>query len=127
MALRDKIFISKAEDVQEFYHRLKDEKGDVPTKPFRFDRDIFLAAVASGFEAKDFRPLESVDRKERFTWSTLLNDPHALSMLRALALLKTKRPDVLIDDDQVATVAEGYANGGIHLLAKKLLDTTTDE
>jgi hypothetical protein len=127
MALRDKIFISKSDEVQELYHRLKDEKGDVPTKPFRYDRDIFLAAVASGFEANDFRPLDSADRKERFTWGTLLNDPHALSTLRAIALLKTDRPDVLLDDDQVATIAEGYANGGIHVLGKTLLDTPSDE
>jgi hypothetical protein len=127
MASRDKLYISKSDDVQALYHRLKDEKADVPTKPFRFDRDIFLAAVATGFEAKDFRPLATADRKERFVWGTLLNDEHALSTLRAIALLKTNQPDVLIDDDQVATIAEGYANGGIHLLAKKLLDTPSDE
>src|SRR5688500_9686041 len=115
MAQRDKIYISKSEDVQDFYRRLKDEKAEVPTKPFRFDRDIFLAAVAMGFDAKDYRPLESSDRKERFTWSTLIHDEHALSTLRAIALLKTKEANVIIDDDQVATIAEGYANGGIHL------------
>src|SRR5688500_17410874 len=123
MAQRDKIYISKSDDIQALYLRLKDEKADVPTKPFRYDRDIFLAAVALGFEAKEFRPLEPSDRKERFTWSTLLHDEHTLSTLRAFALSKTNRPDVLIDDDQVATIAEGYANGGIYILAKKLLDT----
>lgn len=127
MALRDKIYISKTEQVQDFYHRLKDEKGDVPTKPFRFDRDIFLAAAALGFEAGDYRPLEGAERKDRFTWSTLLNEEHALSTLRAIALMKTNRPDILLDDDQVATIAEGYANAGIHLLAKQLLDTPSDE
>jgi dnd system-associated protein 4 len=127
MGLRDKIFISKDETVQGLYEKLKTERGDSPTKPFRFDRDIFLAAAAIGQREKQFKQLDASDRKDKFTWGTLLNDPHALAALRAIALAHEKNPEVLLDDDRVASIAEGYANAGIHILAKRILNTGVDE
>lgn len=127
MALRDKIFISKHETVQTLYDQLKAERMDSPTKPFRYDRDIFLAAAAMGQREKQFKPLEASDRRDKFTWGTLLNDPHALAALQAIALAHEKNPDVLLDDDRVACIAEAYANAGIHILAKQILNTGVDE
>ena len=127
MALRDKIFISKNETVQGLYEKLKTERTDSPTKPFRYDRDIFLAAAAIGQREKQFKPLDTSDRRDKFTWGTLLNDPHALTALQAIALAHENNPEVLLDDDRVASIAEGYANGGIHILAKRILETGVDE
>src|SRR4051812_30330198 len=120
MPTRDKIYVSKSERVQKIYAQLTDDKGAVPSNPFRFERDVFMAAVAFGFAADQTTPLEPAERKDKFTWSTLLNDTHALSTLRAIALIKTGQPDVLLDDDYVANLAEGYANAGVHILAKRL-------
>ena len=127
MALRDKIFVSKDQTVQDLYEQLKADRTDPPTKPFRYDRDIFLAAAAIGQREKQFKPLESSGRKDKFTWGTLLNDPHALPALQAIALAHENNPDVLLDDDRVASIAEGYANAGIHILAKRILNTGVDE
>ena len=124
MSARDRIYVSKSAEVQAIYERLKEEKSEdpkrPPTKPFRFDRDIFLAAAAMGFASKKFVPLESSERKDKFQWGTLLSDEHALPTLRALALAHSSDPEVLLDDDRVASIAEGYANGGIKALDKKL-------
>jgi energy-converting hydrogenase Eha subunit G len=130
MPTRDRIYVSKSVEVQAIYDKLKEEKGDdpkkPPTKPFRFDRDIFLAAAAMGYATGKYAELESSERKDKFLWTTLLADEHALAMLRTLALVHTSTPEVLLDDDKVASIAEAYANGGIRVLAKKL-DSATDE
>jgi hypothetical protein len=124
MPARDRIYVSKAPEVQSIYEKLKEERGEegkkAPTKPFRFDRETFLAATAIGYANGKYVELESADRKERFLWGTLLSDPLALPALRTIALLHTNEPEVLLDDDRVASIAEAYANGGIHLLAEKL-------
>lgn len=127
MAIRDKIFVSKDKAVQELYEKLRTERSDTPTKPFRTDRDIFLAAAAVGQLEKQFKPLEPSDKRDKFTWGTLLHDEHALSAIRAIALSHENTPEVLLDDDRVASIAEGYANAGIHILAKRILNTGVDE
>jgi dnd system-associated protein 4 len=133
MATRDRIYVSKSAEVQKIYDALKtDDKpksefGDMPTKPFRFDRDIFLAAAALGFRSNKFLELPATDRKEKFNWSTLLNDEHAITALQIMAFQKTSDPEVLLDDDKVASIAEGYANAGIHLLAKRIQSSGVDE
>lgn len=133
MPTRDRIFVSKTSEVQELYEKLrtdeksKSEAGEVPTKPFRFDRDIFLAAAALGFVEGRYEELPTNERKERFNWGTLLNDEHAITALQIIAFKKTGDAEVLLDDDKVASIAEGYANAGIHLLAKRLLNAGVDE
>jgi hypothetical protein len=133
MPTRDRIYVSKSTEVQGLYEKLrteekpKSELGDVPSKPFRFDRDIFLAAAAFGFIEGRYEELQVADRKERFNWGTLVNDEHAITALQAMAFQKTGDPEVLLDDDKIATIAEGYANAGIHLLAKRLLASGVDE
>lgn len=125
MASRDKIYIENDAEVERLYSRLTEERGDSPTKPFRYDRDVFLAAAIMGFRYNSFAELQK--RKEKFTWVTLINDEDALPVLQTIALHRTKDPSVLLDDDAVATIAEGYANGGIRLLARRLVDTGIDE
>lgn len=127
MPARDKIYISKSPEVQELYSKFTEDKDDTLSKPFRFDRDVFLAAAVAGHMHRKAEPLLPAERKEKFNWGTLLNDQHALPVLQAIALLKTGDPNVLLDDDQVASIAEAYANAGIHLLAKRLVDTGVDE
>jgi hypothetical protein len=133
MPTRDRIYVSKSPEVQSLYEKLrtedrpKSELGEVPTKPFRFDRDIFLAAAALGFAEGRYEELPTAERKERFNWGTLVNDEHAITALQVMAFQKVGDPEVLLDDDKVATIAEGYANAGIHLLAKRLCVSGIDE
>ena len=127
MATRDKIYVSKKQEIQGYYERLTGESGDLLIKPFRFERDVFLAAAVTGYLKNQYVPLEPSEGKDKFVWGTLLNEQHALPALQAIALCRTKDPAVLLDDDAVASIAEGYANGGIHLLARQLLESGTDE
>lgn len=124
---RDKIYISKDDMIQSLYYKLsKEDKSDSPTKPFRTMKDVFLAAAVLGYLNNNFEELSS-GKKDIFGWGTLLNDEHALTALRTLALAKTKDPNVLLDDDKLATIAEGYANAGIQILAKRIINTDMDE
>ena len=88
-------------------------------------KDIFLAAAVTGYINDKFEVLSS--SKDLFMWSTLMNDSHALPVLQSIALVKTNDPSILLNDDEVAKIAEGYANGGIRILAKKILETDTEE
>jgi dnd system-associated protein 4 len=120
----DKIFIEK--EIHDTYIRLTKEEGsDELIKPFRTMKDLFLAAAVEGYLNDTFTPLKAP--KEIFVWSTLLNDEHALNVLRSIALAKTEDPNILVKDDEIAKIAEGYANGGIHLLTKRILDTDATE
>lgn len=125
MTVRDKIYIENDKKIADLYEALTSERGETPTRPFRFDRDVFLAAAAMGAREGLFRQI--VKRKEKFSWGTLLNDENALPVLQAIALWHTKDPEVLVDDDQVAAIAEGFANGGIEALARRLSNAGIDE
>lgn len=119
----DKINIEK--DVHDIYVQFTKEEGSDIMKPFRTMKDLFLASAILGHLNDKYVPIKS--SKDIFVWSTLLNDDHGLTVLRAIALSKTNDPNILLDDSKIAEIAEGYANGGIHLLAKKILQTDTTE
>ena len=120
MALRDKILVNKDEAIQKKYEDLSKDTLDYPLKPFRYDRDVFLAAAAIACSEGKWDPLKPGEGKDKFMWSTLLNDDLALPALQALALHHSGKPEVLLDDDRVAEIAEGYANAGIKLLFDRL-------
>ncbi len=120
----DKIYVEK--EIHKTYVRLTKEEGsDESLKSFRTMKDLFLAAAVMGYLNDNFKPLKAL--QEIFVWSTLLNDEHALNVLRSIALAKTEDPNVLIKDEEIAKIAEGYANGGIHLLTKRILESDATE
>ena len=119
MSTRDKIYIDKS--VNDIYEQLTNQTGSEPTTPFRYDRDVFLAAAVIGCQKTG--PKELKNRKDKFGWGTLINDKNALPTLRTLALHKTRDPSILLDDDAVASIAEEYANGGIHYLKNEILNS----
>jgi dnd system-associated protein 4 len=124
MPSRDKIYIDKS--VHDIYVQLtKEESSDETLKPFRTMKDLFLAAAVLGYLNDEYDPIKSA--KEIFVWGTLLNDEHALTVLRSIALSNSGDPNILLDDDKMAKIAEGYANSGIHLLAKHILETDSTE
>lgn len=127
MPAPDKIYVSKVPEVWDCYEKFTSETEDTPSKPFRFDRDVFLAAAVAGALHNKSAQLLPAERKEKFNWSTLLNDPLALPVLQMLTLLKTGDANDLLDDEKVASIAEGYANAGIHILTQRLIDTGQDE
>ena len=123
----DKIYVSKVQDVLDIYEKFTSESGDVPSKPLRYDRDVFLAAAVAGALHNKSEQLLPAERKEKFNWNTLLNDSLALPVLQALALLKTGDANLLLDEEKVVSIAEEYANAGIHILSQRLIDAGEDE
>jgi len=124
MAHRDKIYIS--DEAEDIYALLQDDKPDVPTRPFRFAREVFMAAAVVGFIEDRFKELKASGKKDKFGWSTLLHDANAVPVLRAIALCKTQDPSILLDDDIVASIGESFANGGIEKL-KEIVCGGSDE
>lgn len=119
MSNRDRVYIEgTTSEINDLYMALTTESGDEPTKAFKDTREVFLAAAVLGGVNNTFVPLKK--RKERVLWQTLTNDPFALPTMQMLALKKSKDPTILMDYDKVATIAEGYANGGIRILKDML-------
>ena len=119
MSNRDRVYIEgSTTEINDLYMALTTESGDEPTKAFKDTREVFLAAAVLGCINKSFIPLKK--RKERVLWQTLTNDPFALPTMQMLALKKSQDPAILMDYDKLATIAEGYANGGIQILKDML-------
>jgi len=123
MSNRDRVYVEGVTtEIYELYNNLSNEPsndpGKEPTKAFKEAKEVFLAAAVLGCINNSFVPLKK--RKERVLWQTLTNDPFALPTMQMLALNKSKDPAILTDIDKVATIAEGYANGGIRILKDML-------
>ena len=119
MSNRDRVYIEgSTTEINDLYMDLTTDSGDEPTKAFKDTREVFLAAAVLGSIKDKFVPLKK--RKERVLWQTLTNDPFAWPTMQLLALKKSKDPAILLDYDKVATIAEGYANGGIRILKDML-------
>lgn len=119
MSNRDRVYIEGATtEINDLYINLTTESGYEPTKAFKDTREVFLAAAVLGCINNSFVPLKN--RKERVLWQTLTNDPYAFPTMQMLALKRSEDPTILMDYDKVATIAEGYANGGIRILKDML-------
>lgn len=88
--------------------------------PFEELKDVFLIAACLGFEIGKRRPLSS-DRRDIVRWETLSPETD-VPVLYALAIAATGTVDVLDDRGKVLTIAEEYANEGIHLLVGNIVN-----
>lgn len=82
--------------------------------PFEELKDVFLMAACLGFRSGRRRPLSS-DRRDIVRWETLSPETD-VPVLYALATAATGTVEALDDIGEVLTIAEEYANEGIHLL-----------
>lgn len=119
MSNRDRVYIEGVNtEVNDIYDELTTDAGEEPTKPFKDTREVFLAAAVIGCINNAFVPLKK--RMGKILWQVLSNDPYAFPTMQMLALKKTNDPTDLMDYDKVATIVEGYSNGGIHILKNML-------
>ena len=104
---RDRIYINDSH--HEIYKDLITEKKDSP-QPFKTMKDLFLFATLVGYRCGERIILE----KEIgiFTWAQF-SAQEEVPVLRALAIAETGDVDVLANQDELLTIAEEYANGGI--------------
>lgn len=94
------------------------ENQSVEDSPFRTMKDVFMWAACFGYRngnRQELPPGEKTSvRREVFTENDFV-------ILKAIALAATGRVEVLVETGDILTIAEEYAQGGIHDLKSQLL------
>jgi dnd system-associated protein 4 len=115
-SVRDRIIID--ETVHSIYKELTDGSS-LEQAPFQTMKDVFMLAVALGFQKGSRRPAPSGSkvtiRKDVFKENDIL-------LLKAIAIAETGDVDVLTRENEILAIAEGFAQSGIHDIKSYLLD-----
>jgi hypothetical protein len=80
-------------------------------------KNLFMLAAFVGFLQEKWVPL-GTNRRNIFARTVFKQDD--LALLRTLALAKTGSPEVLLNEKEIQSIAEGYANGGIILIKEQI-------
>lgn len=108
-------------DVHEIYKAITQQAGkDIEEQPFLLMKDVFMWAVALGFQAGRKRAL-APGRQQPFRWGQLSQELD-VPALQAIALADTNDVEVLLRKDQVLRIAEEYANEGIRIVSQIVID-----
>src|SRR6266699_3544873 len=114
---RDTVAID--ESVHDIYKELT-EGNDAVNTPFRTMKDVFMWAVSLGYQQGKRRPL--IGKKVTiFRWAQF-SPQIDISLLKALAIVESGDVNVLLSQDEILTIAEEYANGGIYEIRASVLD-----
>lgn len=92
--------------------------------PFESMKNIFMLASFIGYNEKK-RVSLGKDKEMIFAWAQF-SPEEDVPLLRALALAETEDVEVLTNQDQILTIAEEYANGGITEIQKQVEDMPGD-
>jgi len=107
-------------DVHDIYKAITQQSGkDIEEQPFLLMKDVFMWAVALGFQAGRKRPL-ATGRQQPFRWGQLSQELD-VPALQAVAVADSGDVEILMRKDQILRVAEEYANEGIRILKTDLL------
>ena len=109
--------------IDESYHPLyvnlrESEEGE-KQPPFKGMKNLFMLAAFIGFLQDKWVPL-GTNRRNIFARTVFKQDD--LVLLRTLALAKTENPEVLLNEKEIQSIAEGYANGGIIVIKEQVED-----
>lgn len=96
------------ESVHPVYKELIDDDH-----PFISMKDVFLAAAVLGYQNQSRVPLEH--KQDVFQYATF-SSQHDIPTLQAVAILATGKPEVVADIDELLSISQEYANGGIGIL-----------
>jgi dnd system-associated protein 4 len=116
-AARDTVAID--EEVHDIYKRLTDGNDPVGV-PFRTMKDVFMWAASLGYQKGERRPLLG-KRVTIFRWAQF--SPQVdIPLLKAFAVADTGGVEALLNQGDILTVAEEFANSGIRELQATMLD-----
>jgi hypothetical protein len=95
---------------------------------FRFSimADMLIMAALMGFYLDQFKPFTKDDKIDRSTvsWEAIMSNDSLMHIVKSICLLhiqkNPKDASILLDNEKMAKIIEGYANGGIHHLLKEL-------
>ena len=104
---RDRIHIDESH--HGLYQELTTEKEGL-LEPFKTMKDLFLFATLVGYRRGDRKSLEK--GVGIFSWAQF-SAQEDVPVLRALAIAETGDVTVLASRNELLTIAEEYANGGI--------------
>lgn len=108
------------QDTHEIYEKLVSQaEKNAESHPFRTMKDLFVIAACIGSQQNKYVPL-STQKKEIFRGS-IFRDKLDVPILAAIAYHKERDLSVLEDPRKIVDIAQGWANGGIHLLQDELL------
>ena len=100
----------------ELYTRLTSESD----APFKTMKDLFMLAANVGFARGRRVPLSG--QREIFRWP-VFSSQEDIPVLRAIAIAETGDTRILVDQDQLLTIAEEYANAGIEDIRREVLSS----
>jgi len=115
-ASRDAVAVDEA--IHEIYRQLT-EGNDPVSVPFRTMKDVFMWAACLGYRHGERRPLTG-KRVTIFRWAQFTPQVD-VPLLKALAIADSGDVNVLLSEDEILTIAEEYANAGIHELRASVL------
>ena len=115
-ASRDAVAVDEA--IHEIYRQLI-EGNDPVSVPFRTMKDVFMWAACLGYRHGERRPLTG-KRVTIFRWAQFTPQVD-VPLLKALAIADSGDVNVLLSEDEILTIAEEYANAGIHELRASVL------
>lgn len=107
------------ESVHEIYKRLTDGNDPIGV-PFRTMKDVFMWAASLG-QMKGERRLLVGKRVTIFRWAQL-SPQIDIPLLKALAVVDTGDVEALLNQDEILTIAEEFANSGIRELQAAIQD-----
>lgn len=104
--------------------KARENENHQDLSPFESMKNIFMLAIFIGYNEEKRIPLGK-DKEMIFAWARF-SPEEDVPLLRALALAETEDVEVLTDQDQILTIAEEYANGGITEIQKQVEDMPGD-
>ena len=105
---RDRFYVQR--DKHHVFQRLSDKEQG----PFDLLKDVFVFAAALGHRYGRRLPFEG-ERQHVGFWASF-SESRDIPTLQAIAIATTGGLDVLNDRDEVLTIAEEFANGGVDLI-----------
>lgn len=87
--------------------------------PFATKKDLFMLAACVGAQHKRFEEVPADKRIQIFDGETFKDDTD-VPILAALAYQHTQDLDVLFEPSKIVRIAEGYAQGGIHIVYQQI-------
>ena len=113
---RDRIHIDESH--HDLYKELTTEREGT-FQPFKTMKDLFLFATFVGYRRGKRIRLEK--RRDIFAWARF-SAQEDVPVLRALAVAVTDDVAVLANQDELLTIAEEYANGGISEIREQVAE-----
>jgi dnd system-associated protein 4 len=96
------------------------EGSNIEQAPFRTLKDVFMLAVVLGYRGGV--PRRAAPSGARHTIRKEVFSENDYHLLKAIAIATTGDVEVLMDQGKVLTIAEEYAQVGIHQVKAELLE-----